>query len=131
LREITGQDFTAKDFRTWAGTILGARELTAAGPCLNERDGKKKIVAAVKNVAQRLGNRPATARKYYIHPAIIEAYSNGTLFETMRQGDAQDEAYGGYGLRPEEYSVLVVVAEYQEKQVKQTREVMRGSRRAA
>ncbi|HWQ55486.1 MAG TPA: hypothetical protein VN442_17495 [Bryobacteraceae bacterium] len=131
LRDITGQDFSAKDFRTWAGSILAARELSSFGPCRNEREGKKAIVAAIKRVAAELGNRPATCRKYYVHPAILEAYSNGTLHEAMRNGDAQSTAYQGLGLRPEEYSVLVLIAEYQEKQVAQARAVMRGRRRSA
>ena len=117
LREITGENFSAKDFRTWAGTVLAAGELAASGPCANERDGKKNIVAAVKRVAAQLGNRPATCRKYYIHPAVIDAYSEGTLFDAMRRGVEQDEAYNGSGLRPEEYSALVVVVNYQGKLV--------------
>jgi DNA topoisomerase-1 len=121
LREITGQEFSAKDFRTWAGTLLGARELAACGPCRKERDFKTNVVGALKRVAARLGNRPATCRKYYVHPAIIEAYHEGTLFDAMREGAAQDEAYGGQGLRPEEYCVLVLVTDYQEKRVKAAR----------
>jgi DNA topoisomerase-1 len=118
VREITGQDFTAKDFRTWAGTILAARELHQAGPCRSESEGKKTIVAAVKTVAKRLGNRPATCRKYYIHPAILEAYSDGFLFRAMEQGEQQNDAYAGMGLRPAEYAVMVIVAEFQRKLAK-------------
>ena len=118
IREICGHDFTAKDFRTWAGTVLAARELHAAGPCTSPTSGKRTIVDAIKSVARRLGNRPATCRKYYIHPAIIDAYSDGTLFPAMQQGEQQNAAYGGMGLRPEEYSVMVLVAEYQQKLAK-------------
>ena len=118
LREASGQDFTAKDFRTWSGSVLAARELYAAGPCHSESDGKRKIVAAVKSVAQRLGNRPATCRKYYVHPAILEAYSDGSLFPAMQQGEQQNTAYSGLGLQPEEYSVMVLIAEYQQKLAK-------------
>lgn len=127
LREITGEEFSAKDFRTWAGTILASRELVLGGPCHSESEGKKKIVAAVKRVASQLGNRPATCRKYYIHPAILEAYAQGSLFARMRDGLAQEAAYNGLGLRPEEYCVLTIVAEYQEKQVRQARRVMRAA----
>jgi DNA topoisomerase-1 len=115
IRKLSGQDFTAKDFRTWAGTVLAARELHAAGPCTSETAGKRTIVAAVKGVAARLGNRPATCRKYYIHPAIIDAYSDGSLFPVMAQGEHQHAAYAGLGLRPEEYAVMVIVAESQQK----------------
>jgi DNA topoisomerase-1 len=118
IRDITGQDFSAKDFRTWAGTVLAARELHAGGPCRNASTGKRTIVAAVKSVARQLGNRPATCRKYYIHPAIFEAYSGGSLFPAMEQGAQEDAAYGGLGLRPEEYSVMVLIAEYQQKLAK-------------
>jgi DNA topoisomerase-1 len=116
LREITGESFSAKDFRTWAGTILGARELVACGPGRNERECRKKVVDAVKRVAAQLGNRPATCRKYYIHPAVVEAYAEGTLFDAMRRGVEQNEAYRGSGLTPEEYSAVVIVAAYQAKQ---------------
>lgn len=69
----------------------------------------------MKRVARQLGNRPATCRKYYVHTAVIDAYSDGRLFTAMQQGEAQDAAYAGLGLRPEEYSVMVIVAAYQEK----------------
>lgn len=126
LREITGQNFSAKDFRTWAGTVLAARELVACGPCRNSRDFKKNVVGSIKRVAAQLGNRPSTARKYYIHPAIIDAYDKGSLFDSMREGVAQDEAYAGLGLRPEEYCVMVIIAEYQEKQVKEARQMLKA-----
>ena len=76
------------------------------------------MVGSVKAVASRLGNRPATCRKYYIHPAILEAYSDGSLFPAMEAGRQQDAAYGGKGLRPEEYSVMVIIAEDQQKLAK-------------
>jgi DNA topoisomerase-1 len=118
IREICGHDFTAKDFRTWAGTVLAARELYDAGPCTSVTAGKRVIVTAIKSVARRLGNRPATARKYYIHPAILDAYTEGVLFPAMQQGEQQNTAYAGLGLRPEEYSVMVLIAEYQQKLAK-------------
>jgi DNA topoisomerase I len=118
IREICGHDFTAKDFRTWAGTVLSARELHAVGPCTSPTTGKRTIVGAIKSVARRLGNRPATCRKYYIHPAILDAYSDGSLFPAMQEGEQQNAAYGGLGLRPEEYSVMVLIAEYQQKLAK-------------
>ena len=119
IRHIAGRDFTAKDFRTWAGTVLAVRELCAAGPSQSATSTKKTVVNAVKSVARRLGNRPATCRKYYVHPAILDAYSEGSLFAAMQQGEQQQTAYNGLGLRPEEYCVMVVVAEHQEKLARQ------------
>jgi DNA topoisomerase-1 len=118
IREICGHDFTAKDFRTWAGTVLAARELYAAGPCTSPTAGRGAIVGAIKSVAKRLGNKPSTCRKYYIHPAILDAYTEGLLFPAMRQGEEQDSAYHGMGLRPEEYSVMVLIAEQQQRLAK-------------
>ena len=113
LRETTGQDFTAKDFRTWFGTVLAVREFCSAGPCRSRTTAKRTIVSALKRVAQRLGNRAATCRKYYVHPAVIGAYSDGALFRTMEAGERENSAYSGLGLSPEEYCVMVTVAEYQ------------------
>jgi DNA topoisomerase-1 len=72
-------------------------------------------------VSKKLGNRPATCRKYYIHPAITDAYSDGSLFSAMQQGEEQHRAYNGLGLRPEEYCLLVVVAAHQEWLARQAR----------
>jgi DNA topoisomerase-1 len=75
-------------------------------------------VAAIKTVARKLGNRPATCRKYYIHPAVIDGYTTGALFQAMQQGEEEHKAYAGLGLRPEEYSVMVMIADYQSKLAK-------------
>jgi len=77
LRDITGDDFTAKDFRTWAGTVLAAEELSAAARFSSTVQAKKNIVKAVEAVAHRLGNTKAVCRKSYIHPAIFDAYLDG------------------------------------------------------
>jgi DNA topoisomerase I len=113
LQEITGQAFTAKDFRTWAGTVLTARELLSAGPATGETAVRKAVVDVVKKVAQQLGNRAATCRKYYIHPAIVDAFGNGRLFRVMEQGEQQDAAYSGLGLNPVEYCCMVIIANQQ------------------
>ena len=79
LKEITGQDFTAKEFRTWSGTVLMAQALDECGACESEADAKRKIAAAVKTVAVRLGNKPSTCRNYYVHPCVIDSYLQGSL----------------------------------------------------
>ena len=115
LREISGDDFTAKDFRTWIGTGQAALALEAIGPCESQTLVKKNVVSAIKAVAAKLGNRPATCRKYYVHPAILDAYSEGTLFEALRR--SADSA-SAYGLRREEIGVLAIVNEVQAKLLK-------------
>jgi DNA topoisomerase I len=77
LREITGRDITAKDFRTWAGTMLAARELCAMGPAKSRREAERNMARAIDAVAKRLGNTRAVCRKYYVHPALVLAYLQG------------------------------------------------------
>ncbi len=78
LKETAGQKVTAKDFRTWAGTVLAARSL-ADKPHESPTEAKRNIVAAVKEVSARLGNTPAVCRKCYIHPAVLDAYTRNEL----------------------------------------------------
>ena len=77
LRRITGRQVTAKDFRTWAGTTLAAAALRELGGFTSEKQAKAKIVAAIDQISQRLGNTRAVCRKYYVHPVILEAYMEG------------------------------------------------------
>ncbi|HWA16258.1 MAG TPA: hypothetical protein VG817_07490 [Gemmatimonadales bacterium] len=77
LREMTEGEVTAKNFRTWAGTILAAQELRRLGPAATVKEAEKNIIAAVDLVAKRLGNTRAVCRKYYIHPTIISTYLAG------------------------------------------------------
>jgi DNA topoisomerase-1 len=79
LREVSGIDMTAKDFRTWAGTVLAYRALRALAPIEDGKAAKKNVVEAVKLTAGRLGNTPAVARQSYVHPAVLEAYMEGTI----------------------------------------------------
>jgi DNA topoisomerase I len=83
LREITRQDFTAKDFRTWHGTGHMARQLALCGPGGSEREIQRNMVEAVKLTAKHLGNRPAACRKYYIHPAVLASYAEQTIFSAI------------------------------------------------
>lgn len=77
LRDISGHHFTAKDFRTWAGSVLAATTLRAFEPFSNATQAKKNVVEAIKSVAAKLGNTPSVCRKCYIHPAVLEAYLGG------------------------------------------------------
>jgi DNA topoisomerase-1 len=77
LGQITGQYFTAKDFRTWAGSVLTCELLRGMGAGENASQAKKNVVTAIKAVAAKLGNTPAVCRKCYVHPAVLEAYLGG------------------------------------------------------
>ena len=79
LKEITGEEYTSKDLRTWAGTVLAAEILRGCGPCRSDAHGKKTIVQAVEKVAGELRNTKAVCRKCYIHPAVLEAYLDGSI----------------------------------------------------
>jgi DNA topoisomerase-1 len=79
LRQLSGRDITAKDFRTWAGTMLAANQLCKLGPAPTDKQAKANIITAVDEVARRLGNTRAVCRKYYVHPVIIEAYLQGQV----------------------------------------------------
>src|SRR5207302_6237048 len=85
LTELTGRDFTAKDFRTWGGSVGVAQALIAEGPRRTEQGTVRAISRAVESVAAQLGNTPSICRTCYVHPAIIEAYRNGSLFDAWEQ----------------------------------------------
>lgn len=78
LREISGKDFTAKDFRTWAATVLAFTDLSTRQGLSGTRAAKSAVREAISSVAKTLGNTPAIARKSYVHPAVLEAYLDGT-----------------------------------------------------
>jgi DNA topoisomerase I len=108
LREIAGEEFTAKDFRTWAGTVLAAKALREVKAFDTQAQAKRNVVAAIEKVAERLGNTKAVCRKCYIHPAVLNAYLDGNLVQTLKQR-AADMARSANKLRPEEASVLALI----------------------
>ncbi len=86
LREISGKEISAKDFRTWGGSVHAAVALSDMDESRSESEAEKQIVRMVKSVAERLGNTPAVCRQYYIHPSIIEAHLEGSFRETFAEG---------------------------------------------
>ena len=106
LREITGQDFTAKDFRTWAGTVLAAKALQEFEAWDSKAQAKRNIVRAIESVAKRLGNTKAVCKKCYIHPAVLNSYLDGSLMETLRRRIRKEMTESLRELRREEAAVL-------------------------
>jgi len=94
LKEITGQEFTSKDFRTWAGTVLASQLLREYEGVDSEARAKKNVVAAIEQVAKQLGNTRAVCRKCYVHPAVIDAYMDGSMMRTVAQRARAAKAVG-------------------------------------
>jgi len=104
LQEISGREFTAKDFRTWAGTLTAACVLWESGVAEGEAEAKKQVVAAIKAASAHLGNTPAVCRKSYVHPVVIRSYLDGTLFQVG--AESTDPPSSLSALRREEARVL-------------------------
>jgi DNA topoisomerase-1 len=109
LRAITGEDYTAKDFRTWSGTVLAALALQEFEKFDSETQAKKNIVRAIESVAARLGNTPSICRKCYVHPAVLEAYLEGTVLEALRASSEQAMVDDLHALRPEEAALVAML----------------------
>jgi DNA topoisomerase-1 len=105
LHEIAGEEFTAKDFRTWNGTVLAAMALQEFEKFDSATQARKNVVAAIERVAKRLGNTPSVCRKCYVHPAIMESYLDGSLTEVLSR-KVEKELQNLRDLRAEEAAVL-------------------------
>jgi DNA topoisomerase-1 len=106
LREITGEDFTAKDFRTWAGTVLAAIALNAVGAFETKKQAKANTKNAISAVAKILGNTPAICRKCYVHPAVLESYLDGNTIEGLKQKTEEALESESLDLRASEAAIL-------------------------
>ncbi|WP_075792102.1 DNA topoisomerase IB [Massilia putida] len=109
LRTITGEDYTAKDFRTWSGTVLAAMALQEFEAVDSDAQAKKNVVRAIESVAERLGNTPSVCRKCYVHPAVLDAYLDGTMLEGLRARAEESLVEDLKDLQPEEAAVLAML----------------------
>jgi DNA topoisomerase-1 len=108
IRETTSSDFSAKDFRTWAGSVLAAEALYRVGPARTQTIRKHRIATAIGEVSERLGNTPSVCRKCYVHPAVIEAYERGTLVLP-----SAEHIRAKTGLAPNERALLRMLRAYE------------------
>jgi DNA topoisomerase-1 len=106
LREISNEEFTAKDFRTWAGTVLTSATLRELGAFESEAQAKRNVVEAIKTVAQRLGNTPSVCRKCYVHPAVLECYMKGLLRNGRKRQAEEVGDEAASTLREEEAALM-------------------------
>ena len=123
LREVSGQDFTAKDFRTWAGTVLAALALQEFEAFDSQAQCKRNVVRAVEDVAKQLGNTPTICRKSYVHPAVIDAYHEGLTLKTLQERTTQAAARADVGLKPEEQAVLAFLRECIDREAVSARQI--------
>jgi DNA topoisomerase-1 len=103
IQEVSGGDFTAKDFRTWSGTVLAAWALQELGEFSSKTQAKRQVVEAVKSVSAELGNTPAVCRRCYVHPEVLDAHLVGTLGDGLRKKTARA------GLTAHEAAVLALL----------------------
>jgi DNA topoisomerase I len=109
LKEITGKDITAKDFRTWAGTVLAAMALSEMASFDSAAQAKRNLRSAIEKVAARLGNTPTICRKCYVHPEVLSSYMDGNLLFEIKS-EVEDELRNTLaGLKPEEAAVLAML----------------------
>ena len=128
LKEITGKEITAKDFRTWAGTVLAAMALNELESFDSAAQAKRNLRAAIEKVAGRLGNTPTICRKCYVHPEVLNSYMDGNLVLELKS-QAESELVGAIGsLKPEEAAVLALLRGRLEKEVERSKA---GSGKAA
>ncbi len=111
LQSVTGENFTAKDFRTWAGTTVATHTLHQLGDWEQESQAKHNVATAIKAAATQLGNRPATCRKYYVHPVVPENYLAGLLLEQLIEAKKQAQSDPTYAdwLDTRESAVLTLL----------------------
>ena len=110
LQDVSGEEITAKDFRTWAGTNLAALALAEFEAFDSEAKAKKNLIAAVEQVAKKLGNTPAICRKCYIHPAVFEGYLDGSLLEGLRARAEEVLEGRSDGLTAEEMAITAYLS---------------------
>ena len=106
IQEYLGEEFTAKDFRTWGGTMLAAIAFAEAGAPTSETDSKRKEAAVMRVVGERLGNTPAVARSSYVSPAVVDQYLEGRTIDDFRPRHLRVVGARATGLEPEERAVL-------------------------
>jgi DNA topoisomerase-1 len=130
LKEITGRDITAKDFRTWAGTVLAALALAEFEEFDSEAKAKKNIRQAIEHVSSRLGNTPTICRKCYVHPEVFTCYLEGSLMLEVKEEVEAELRDNLAGLKPEEAAVLSLLQERLSEEIEAAKRKASGKRKA-
>ncbi|MCB5174307.1 MULTISPECIES: DNA topoisomerase IB [Microvirga] len=130
LKEVTGRDITAKDFRTWAGTVLAALALAEFEEFDSEAKAKKNIRQAIEQVSTRLGNTPTICRKCYVHPEVFSCYLEGSLLLELKEEVEAELRDNLDGLRPEEAAVLSLLQARLSQEIETTKRKASRKRKA-
>lgn len=109
IKEISGEDFTAKDFRTWSGTVNALIAFKEIGMAENDKEYKSKVKEALENVASHLGNTATVCKKYYVHPLVINLYENKSIEKYLNELDEIEVDDGKSGLTKEEKIVMKIL----------------------
>jgi DNA topoisomerase-1 len=109
IHEAAGSDFSAKDFRTWAGSVHALQAFRSLGEALTVSENKKNIVAALDEVSKKLGNTRTVCKKYYVHPALIKLYEENNLAGYLSELDKLEEPDNKTGLTAEERVLMKIL----------------------
>jgi DNA topoisomerase-1 len=121
LKKITGKEITAKDFRTWAGTVLAAMALNELESFDSAAQAKRNLRAAIEKVSARLGNTPTICRKCYVHPEVLNSYMDGNLVLEIRSKAESELRSSMESFKPEEAAVLALLRGRLAKEVEGSR----------
>jgi DNA topoisomerase I len=128
LKAITGKDITAKDFRTWAGTVLAAMTLSELQSFDNAAQAKRNLRSAIEKVSARLGNTPTICRKCYIHPEVLNSYMDGNLVLEVKSQVENELRSAVENMKPEEAAVLALLRGRLARQAEQSQHAdLKGS----
>lgn len=109
IHNAAGADFSAKDFRTWAGSLQALQAFRSIGEAINDTDCKKKVVEVLDNVSKKLGNTRTVCKKYYVHPALVKLYEDKTLLSYLTELDKLEEPDDRSGLTCEEQILMKIL----------------------
>ncbi|MFA0960803.1 DNA topoisomerase IB [Roseivirga sp. BDSF3-8] len=118
IQEISGEDYTAKDFRTWGGTVYSVKKYPEAVEILEDNPRKKLLPTLTRLVSEELGNTPAICKEYYIHPAMLEGLEKNKVLKKIREFKGKKSPEEGTSLRPEEQLALQIIKKWSNKKAK-------------
>lgn len=112
IKDVSGYDCSAKDFRTWAGSVHALQAFRSLGEALTATESKKNILSALDEVSKKLGNTRTVCKKYYVHPALIQLYEENNLSGYLKELDMLEEPDNKSGLTAEERVLMKILKQF-------------------